>query len=47
MEDVPLEDVVQPLALRQHAERALEGRLRKPTHARRIVAALNKRLLFQ
>jgi hypothetical protein len=32
MEDVPLEDVVQPLALRQHAERPLQGRLRKPAH---------------
>ena len=34
VEHVPLEDVVQALAPRQHAERPLEGRLRKPAHRR-------------
>ena len=37
-EEVPLEDVIQLLALRQHAQSALQSSLREPTHALRIVS---------
>ena len=38
-EDVPLEDVVQPLALRKHSEPALHGSLGDPAHAREDTGA--------